>query len=836
MNAGMTGNGWFQGTGTPQGQPIGSNFPSFTPYATGSFGGAPAGLTPQSLQMVRNSGGYPQAKNQVDNFWKQKRTASAAEEGRLAGVKQAAAQQAASNGGYAKLAKGGYAQGSILPAEHRYIGGVTKGSQLPSEYLGYGKDQHYVGGGNQGSIREVVTGGYGARPATRGRIGYRGELKARPGGLEEFYAKNAQSSIGKAASNQVDPRLGVVPRSRDVAANIARIAETPEEFPDHPGYGGAQKADLMRNYYAALQSNNPQQLQQATDAFDAFKNQLNSLRQQRARQAAQSAFQPQVLADGKDEVAKMQAAIPGMQQRAQEAFKAGGGYVDGGESENPPADDLPSIPSPQMMPKLAAGGNEEAVKPYIVNEEGPEAWQPEGGKPQLMPGKEKMVVFPKDGKVIPHGRTMKMLRDGKLDLPEHRAGGGIVSGAEAEAIANALARSKWWNPNLSSLNPTEWAQGRRSSLPGRARSLANIPEEYPSTGGNAVAERIAADNQAVANLIKEGKLKNTSHYAVGDSHKFIPEFQVIENPQEIKPGLRMGDLRQAEADALAQQESIMNPSPASPDEMAAVTADQQRNFMKQEQMPVASAPPPTNEPSMADWEASKQPALIGETIPVAKPSDADLEKQLLAEGLAMNARGIKQQGPSGVQFEAGGGIQNGKAYGANVVQPKVNIRPGKIFDEKGDVTGPRNEKEWVQKDKERWANEGKEMKNTNRTSSYIPHRQDGGSVKPSFPMTPAPGPNLTSIGIQKTPGFTSQGKPFGTFGTNNYTPMYNPVTGAEIRIGQEPTQFPIHQDELLLNQAAANAAAKQQMVMEQYAKEAMAARNAKRGRTAKYAK
>lgn len=88
------------------------------------------------------------------------------------------------------------------------------------------------------------------------------------------------------------------------------------------------------------------------------------------------------------------------------------------------------------------GGPVGSIQPYIVNEEGVEAYQPKGGKPMLIPGPMQMFIPPKDGKIINHKDTMKMLKK-----PEHRMMGGSVLG-------NAKTPASKWIPMSNSLaNP-----------------------------------------------------------------------------------------------------------------------------------------------------------------------------------------------------------------------------------------------------------------------------------------------------------------------------------------------------------------------------------------------
>ncbi len=56
----------------------------------------------------------------------------------------------------------------------------------------------------------------------------------------------------------------------------------------------------------------------------------------------------------------------------------------------------------------AKGGDVDKVQPYIVNEKGTEAFQPDGGKPVPIPGGKQVFIPEQDGKIIPHDKAMKL--------------------------------------------------------------------------------------------------------------------------------------------------------------------------------------------------------------------------------------------------------------------------------------------------------------------------------------------------------------------------------------------------------------------------------------------
>lgn len=78
-------------------------------------------------------------------------------------------------------------------------------------------------------------------------------------------------------------------------------------------------------------------------------------------------------------------------------------------------------------------GGPVSAQPYIVNEEGVEAYQPKGGDPQLIGGPQQVFFPPQDGKIIPHRKTVRMMESGlipgasSLQGPKYRARGGPVA-------------------------------------------------------------------------------------------------------------------------------------------------------------------------------------------------------------------------------------------------------------------------------------------------------------------------------------------------------------------------------------------------------------------------
>ncbi len=102
-------------------------------------------------------------------------------------------------------------------------------------------------------------------------------------GLGEFDQNQDNLIMEKAAKGSIDP-VSLLPEaatSRMVREQLAHLAKKPEEF---PGFGGARQAELMKQYFAAKRSGNPEALAQATQAVNTFKNELNALRSQKTGQ------------------------------------------------------------------------------------------------------------------------------------------------------------------------------------------------------------------------------------------------------------------------------------------------------------------------------------------------------------------------------------------------------------------------------------------------------------------------------------------------------------------------------------------------------------------------
>lgn len=755
------------------------------------MGSAPAPLSPLSQRMINDAGSFEAAKQ------------------------QAGANQPKNTSFDMKV-------GSFQP---RFLerGGSAKGSLFPVQDAGDGKGMGVIGGGSQGQLRSVITGGYGAAPAMPGRIGYRGTLKERnPGGLAEFYAKQNALGQSRAARQGVDPvtRMSYTPTDREIQSQLDMVGSK---------YGPAER-EMLNNYYQAGR----------TGDFAA------------RDKAAQS------ILNKREELSKPIPVAP---------TNTGGQNPTGGTVAQAMGK-LAEFGGPTPQNHMAEGGETNAIKPYIVNEKGEEAWKPDGEKPQLIPGKEKMVLFPKDGKVIPHGRTMEMAKKGQVEMPKHAEKGDDDARASLKPALQLRARQQ------------AEKDAREKRL--RMEYLKNELEAY---------QRGIVGDEPYSTLFRAAPIMSDEQY-----EELLKEYNDLSGlPPKPAPQLGFGDLKQMEALESAAQPSLEVP-PASTEEMAAQTNQAISEFKLGQEMPKSLGPTPTNGPN--DWEASAQPKLLGEVLTKAAPSPEQIKAQqgytpeeqaLLAQGQEMTSRGISEMGPTGVKFASGGGIDNGRAFGPNVVQEQkpVTIRPGKVKDELGDV-GARLAKQKEEKEfMKRWEND----ENMGRTSQMAQKREDGGNVKgvkaelsdwekaraeralglgidPDDPMLTygpvengiyktisgklydASHPLLSKINGDPYPashkGFTSPNDQFlrskyKWAEANLKTPdewksLYLNDPNIKNVAPSAREAFTIDSRGDALDPLSIIEAKRQQAAMEKFAKEAMAARNARRGRTKSFAK
>ena len=299
-----------------------------------------------------------------------------------------------------------------------------------------------------------------------------------------------------------------------------------------------------------------------------------------------------------------------------------------------------------------------------------------------------MVLFPKDGKVIPHGRTMQMAKKGQVKMPENRESGGIIEGAK-----KAFMRTPFGEFFPSKEEQDEREAQRNLNPP----PLGEIWDYIPENIRERVKRRFMgtpAQKFLFPEMGKRLPAKESDWYAADAAEK-----EAIDNAIQEEVA--------KETAIQNAQEAIADVPPASPEEMEALAKEQSTP------PPVAPAPMPVMK--QTGWSKGEQPALIGEAMKpspqVQKPTSiyTPEEEALLAQGANMTARGLSEMGPRGVKFATGGGIdETGKAFGPNVVsqpQKPVTIRPGKVKDEQGDV-GTRLAKEKENREfMKRWEND-----------------------------------------------------------------------------------------------------------------------------------
>lgn len=801
------------------------------------MGNAPVPLSPLSQRMINETGSFAGAKQQIGN---------------------------SGGGGGGMVTSGRFKSPGMnmvgsSPA-HMERGGSASGSLFPVQDIGGGKGVGVVGGGMHGPLRQVVTGGYGAMPARAGRIGYRGTLQERPGvgknqsGLAGFYAMQREAELGKANLAKTNPVTGLSfnPTDRDISAQMKMVGEK---------YGPTE-VGMLGDYYNYGRTGDFARQQQAADRIMNRRQELN--KPTTVAPTNTGGQNPQGIPVNQA-MSKLNGMVDMFNAPAEPK-----NYVE--QRQN--AGQMASFGGPSAQnyatSRLEHGGATDSVKPYIVNEKGEEAWQPDGEKPQLIPGKEKMVLFPKDGKVIPHGRTMEMAKKGQVEMPEHRAVGGENKGSqfprpqknissfgkdgkesghkpktqvaqprknlskleplseqESGLLADLISRARHTPEWASRLNPGQWIQGAESEIPERVRQELGLPATYEGQGiGGEVANRIAAENEAIRSALDAGKFENISHTL--ESGRRIPQIAMVQKPQI--PGLEEATAPMTRVATVPVGQGVLPPPDAIVDNDW--QASKQPNLIG-DVLTKSQGPAPTIE--NAAWKASEQPALLGETLSkVASPTPEQIktqqgytpeEQDLLTKGQQMTERGISQMGPNGVKFASGGGIENGQAFGPHVIQPEnqITIKPGHIKDELGDV-GTRLAKQ--KEDKEfmkRWEND----ENMGRTSQMAQKREDGGPVKSGTSMMNSPIPKPPIFNIEQANPFLqavgqwSDGQPFPL-------PPNAPGVGGHYPLSAYGA--------FKTSPEAWVEAIQQQAAMEKYAKEAMAARNQRRGRTKSFAK
>lgn len=359
--------------------------------------------------------------------------------------------------------RGGKVSRTRMMMQHRAGGGGV----LPSgtALVHYKRPGISVGGSRPVTQEgDMVTGGTGAAPALSGRIGYRGRLTSGTPPVDGINAEKQyqnQKALNAGARKEIDPVTGLSqnPTQNEINAQIQMLAGKGDPAGlEGQGVGGSKQAQSVAAYYQAKQNGNPDAIAQATQGVQNLKRTINGVGQP--------------------------------QQQSQSP--AGAPVQDAGVKPNA-FPDAPPLNDPNTLdtPGLKTGGKEQPVHPYDVNEEGTESVKYKGEKPQLIPGGEHVVTFPKSGRVIPHGRTMQMMSKGMIQpteadptspaspvssgpnppmgqpteydpnppaSPTHRAGGGKV-GRTKRFVAPPQQPVSQVSRLLHAANPMNWEEG-----------------------------------------------------------------------------------------------------------------------------------------------------------------------------------------------------------------------------------------------------------------------------------------------------------------------------------------------------------------------------------------
>lgn len=535
--------------------------------------------------------------------------------------------------------------------------------------------------GTHGRLRMARTGGYGAEPAMPGRIGYRGELKE-PGlhGLDELYAMRQRGFGQQAQQKQINPVTGLsyAPSGRDIMSQLRYIYNKPEEF---EGMGGAQQGDALARYYFAPDE---QARNEAAQNIMQMKGRLNALRKQ-GRTSQNMSPVP---------IAKTNTGtLPNEDETAAESY----GLKDGGE--------------------------ETAVKPYIVNEQGTEAWKPDGGRPQLIQGGEQMVAFPKDGEVIPHEKTMEMVAEGKIEPPEKLARGGKNKATRDAAYAKAEELARSLEHGKSAQEGASRAQEAMASAQG---PLQGLWSNYIKP---------AAENLPGLEVLGKGVLWGDPTWLQKKIAEALSGDPVA--AAKAKADLDYYQAEMANPDAGAETGAdAPPPAHAGPIDTAGIMEEARRVA------PVATRPKPTGPVDTgAIMEEARRVAPLQSPPTVAAPPASQAappaiktptDAELLAEAEQMRRAGITQQKAGAKHFAGGATMEGGKITGpygtGSVTQfeqkpvvPAGTIRPGVIKDELGDVGQRAVDKADDEAFMKRWEADlgAKPRKKGGRTAGYM---------------------------------------------------------------------------------------------------------------------
>lgn len=309
----------------------------------------------------------------------------------------------------------------------------ARADEFASPALGVSMPEHRRAGGSERRTRSFAqqqpvyaTGGPGAAPAMPGRIGYRGRLGGpQESGLDWLQRGRTQSILNEGARREIDPVTGLPVNATpaEIAAQINMLAgQGDEQGLEGSGLGGSRRAQSIADYYTARAGGDPDAIAAATQGVQGLKRNINTLRTANTPQMSTSKTATGTASAG---IGSSDAPVAGVGNASQTLGQSVPPPMSQAPTSTPPASNM-SVPGiTPAIPGRKMGGSESDVHPYIVNEEGMESVLYNGDKmPHLIPGGEHMTTFQRSGRVIPHRRTMQMMQEGNMMMPEHLEKGG----------------------------------------------------------------------------------------------------------------------------------------------------------------------------------------------------------------------------------------------------------------------------------------------------------------------------------------------------------------------------------------------------------------------------
>ncbi len=454
---------------------------------------------------------------------------------------------------------GGSNPNAIAAMQNPVVGATPLGRGRTRVIAGAGGFNSSMGGGRGGFQQPQAfsnTGGPGAAPALPGRIGYRGQLGAAPDlGVQQLAKWRQQDATNAGAKNEMDiTGLPVNASPAQINELLTRIGGQGDDatLGQHGvGLGGSQRTAALSNYYNARASGDPAKIAAASATIEGLKTSIQKARtlasqdQQNqaapavgnaATGAATNAGLPQHInptTPGQSPAPKYDPTNPtpvassagsglgGSQGTGVPGIPITGASTPGdtsGQSDQAGLDAAADNPAPTPPAALKKGGPEAAVHPYEVNEKGTEAVKYDGTPmPQMIPGGDHVTTFPQSGRVIPHGRTMQLMKQGKVAMPEHRAEGGV------EVPTYAPDPTPWGS------SPSVWSplhdlvRGAQSGV-GPLEATGILPERSPVANLERGAMRLGTRGlSAIASPFRSAPTP-------------LPQFYAPTSPADLKRG------------------------------------------------------------------------------------------------------------------------------------------------------------------------------------------------------------------------------------------------------------------------------------------------------------